>query len=93
MEAIQGQTRVLGEHHRVTARTRVNFSGLLLRQRRYAEAEFNALLAYEAFRAALGESNGATQDAVKRLVDIYDQTSAKGDAAIWRAKLIPITNP
>ncbi|HEX7280542.1 MAG TPA: serine/threonine-protein kinase [Vicinamibacterales bacterium] len=93
LEAIQGQTRVLGEHHRVTARTRVNFSGLLLRQRRYAEAEFNALLAYEAFRAALGESNGATQDAVKRLVDIYDQTSAKGDAAIWRARLIPIPNP
>ena len=78
--------RVLGETHRTNAQTRLNYSGLLLRQGRYAEAEQFALTAYEGFRVALGDQSAGALASVRRLIAIYDGWEQPGKADQWRQK-------
>ena len=78
--------RVLGETHRTTAQTRLNYSGLLFRQGRYAEAEQFALKAYEGFRVALGDQSAGALASVRRLIGIYDGWKQPVKANQWRQK-------
>jgi hypothetical protein len=84
-EALAGQRRVLGDKHRITARTGLNLAGMLFRQRRYADAEPLAIAGYTVFRDVLGEDNATTQAARKRVVEIYEGWGRPAEAAKWKA--------
>ena len=87
MEAVAGQSKILGDAHRTTSRTRMNLALMYNRQGRRAEAEAQALASYEGFRMALGDQNPTTIGAVNRLVQFYETWGNAERAAHWRATL------
>jgi hypothetical protein len=60
---------------------------MYMKQRRYQEAESDALAAYRGLANRLGEEHELTQRVVERLVALYAATGRPSEAAQWRAKL------
>jgi hypothetical protein len=60
---------------------------LLLSKQKTVESETMLLDAYKVLNAALGNGHPETRSAIYGLVDLYDRTTDRESAALWRNKL------
>jgi len=81
-----GVTR-LGERSQDLAKVRVKYGACLLKLRRYAAAEEQALAALPVMRDSLGEGKEWTQRTVRLLVDVYEAWGKPNEAARYRKLL------
>jgi non-specific serine/threonine protein kinase/serine/threonine-protein kinase len=90
LKVIDARRRVLGAEHPATSRTQFMLANMYQKQRRYREAESAALAAYQGYSRTLGddqETQGAVQQIVQQLIDMYTVAGQPAKAAEWRNKL------
>jgi hypothetical protein len=60
---------------------------MLVKQKRYAEAEAAALSAHHGLASGLGTTHADTRATIELLASICDATGRPAEAAKWRAQL------
>jgi hypothetical protein len=86
-EGIRGAEATLPAGHRFTAIFRRNLGRVLVRMKRFPEAERELLRAHRELQAASGDDNRDTQAAVRRLVELYEAWGRPAPLAIWKERV------
>jgi tetratricopeptide (TPR) repeat protein len=76
-----------GAGHWVTANTRIVLGVSLTKQQKFADAELLLLQGYQGLTQAKGTPPERLQQALERLVQLYDAWDRKDKAEEWRKKL------
>lgn len=76
-----------GENYLYTLTTDLALGGVLIRARRFEEAEARLTRAYRALEAHRGRADRYTQEAVQHLVRLYESWGRPGPAAAFRERL------
>lgn len=84
-EALGASIKVYLDDHHTTANFRSDYGECLTKLGRYAEAERELLAAYPVLLKRLGEGNGRTAAAARRLVSLYEAMGRPEEAEAWRA--------
>jgi serine/threonine protein kinase/tetratricopeptide (TPR) repeat protein len=82
-------TELLGADHAWTAAAKATLASCLGALAQYDEAERLLLEGYSALRASSGEDSRYTQDALRRLVALYERWGKQDQAARYRRSPIP----
>jgi serine/threonine protein kinase len=87
-QATTGATEYLGADHPTTCEFRILRASTLAKLKREKEAEEELLAVHAILTARFGEKGRRTQEAVRRLIDVYDDWGKPELADQWRAKLV-----
>jgi serine/threonine protein kinase/Flp pilus assembly protein TadD len=87
-EALEIRLRVLPKGHYLVALTQGALGDCLTTQKRYAEAEPLLQESYNAINAVQGQHSPLTQEAVRRLIVLYEAWGKRGEATAYQ-KLVP----
>tara|TARA_R110002126_G_scaffold28577_1_gene95296 strand:- start:5149 stop:7878 length:2730 start_codon:yes stop_codon:yes gene_type:complete len=85
--ALRSDDPQLGGHW-LTANTRSILGGCMLAQGQPDSARPHVLESVEVLLAKLGEGDFRTQDAIRRVVDLYEIQQDEANAAVWRARIV-----
>ncbi len=88
-DAVEKLSRTLGPDHPDVAHVRTSMGELLIRQKKYPEAEPVLLRALAVRMKAFGETHARTQRTIKDLGDLYEQWGKPAQSKAWRVKLVP----
>jgi serine/threonine protein kinase len=88
-EAVERLSTKLGPDHPDVAHVRTGMGELLIKQKKYAEAEPVLLRALEVRMKIFGEPHLRTQRTIKDLGDLYEQWGKPAQAKAYRARLVP----
>jgi len=92
-EALQMYSQTLGANHQLFGIAHVRLGRVLLRDRRYAEAEAECRLGYEMLSRQATPPQNWLQWARSDLAEIYDQLHQPEKVAKFRAELAGETKP
>ena len=88
-EAVERLSRKLGPDHPDVSHVRNAMGELLIKQKKYAEAEPVLLRALEIRMKVFGEAQVRTQKTIRDLGDLYEQWGKPAQARAYRARLLP----
>ncbi|MHC4698115.1 MAG: tetratricopeptide repeat protein [Planctomycetota bacterium] len=86
-ESLEIRVNALPEGHWLTANTASVLGGCLAALGRFEEGERLLLESYPVLSATLGDDDWRVQEALNRIINLYDVWERPGKAAEWRAKL------
>ncbi|MFQ5805924.1 MAG: tetratricopeptide repeat protein [Phycisphaerae bacterium] len=92
-EALEIRRKRLPEGHWLTADTASVLGDCLVKLGRYQEAEPHLLDEYRYMEKTRGAQHPRTQEALRRIIDVYDAWNKAEEAATYRRLLLQVTEP